>query len=113
MSDGHIPFDKLENYFIAQSTWDDTMAWQTVHFMKHHPDHVFVIFVGEFHVQYGGGLPHRIQERLVKENLNHKIKIKTISQIWTENLTQEELRGELIPSEEYGSRADFIFLVNP
>lgn len=113
MSDGHIPQDKLPNYFVAQSTWDETMAWQTVQFMKQHPDHVFVIIVGEFHVQYGGGLPNRILARLSQENLGDKIQVKTISQVWTDGMTSDDIQNEITPSPQYGPRADFIFLTNP
>jgi len=117
MSDGHIPANKLENYFAAQSIWDDTMAWQIVEFVKNHQDHVFVVIVGEFHVQYGGGLPDRIAGRLL--NLSQSdirltnVKIKTISQVWTQDLNQDEIRKELQPSEKYGPRADFISLISP
>ncbi len=66
---GHpVPVAALENYFVAQCAWDDTMAWQTAQFQIQHPDQVFVIIVGEFHVQYGGGLPYRLKERLLAEN---------------------------------------------
>lgn len=112
MSD-HVPQEKLENYFVAQSTWDDTMAWQSVEFVKNNLDHVFVIIVGEFHVQYGGGLPDRLQKRLEQAGLAHKIQIKTVSQIWTQDLTDDEIKTEIAPSPIYGSRADFIFLATP
>jgi len=110
MSDGHIPTDKLANYFAAQCVWDDTMAWQTVNFMRNHQDHVFVVIVGEFHVQYGGGLPDRIAVRLAQDGLDSKLKIQTISQVWAEGLNQDEIQKEITPSDKYGPRADFISL---
>lgn len=100
----------LENYFIAQSAWDDTMAWQSVEFLKSHQDHVFVIVVGEFHVQYGGGTPDRFRQRMQAEGLNHPI--VTLSQIYTQGLTESEINEQLQPSPVEGARADFIWLSN-
>jgi uncharacterized iron-regulated protein len=106
---GHpVPVASLENYFLAQSAWDDTMAWQTVEFQKQHPDQVFVIIVGEFHVQHGGGLPNRIQARLQQENLPENI--VTVSQVYTDGMTEQDIQDSLQPSAEDGPRADYIFL---
>lgn len=106
---GHpVPVASLENYFVAQSAWDDTMAWQTTMFQKNHPDQVFVIIVGEFHVQYGGGLPDRIKARLASENL--PANIVTISQVYTDGMTADEIADSLKPSDVEGPRADFIWL---
>lgn len=102
----HVPQMKLDNYFAAQCVWDDTMAWQTTEFMNQHPDHVFVITVGEFHAAYGGGLPDRLQKRGIKQ-------IKTISQIYTEGMTDEEILTAVAPTVLDGKRADFIFLAHP
>lgn len=106
---GHpVPVASLENYFVAQSAWDDTMAWQAVEFQKQNPDHVFVIIVGEFHVQYGGGLPHRLQVRLKQANL--PVDMVTISQVYTDGMTEQDIQDSLQPSTEEGPRADFIML---
>ncbi len=113
MSGGHVPDSKLDNYFQAQSTWDETMAWQSLEFMKNHIDQVFVIIVGEFHVQYGGGLPASLNRRIQLMGLADKINVKTISQITTEGLTTEQITESILPSAKYGSRADYLFLVNP
>lgn len=98
----------IDKYFAAQSAWDDTMAWQSVNFMKEHPDQVLVIVVGEFHVQYGGGLPDRLQSRLSEAGLNTQI--VTLSQIMTYGQTEDEIKKSIIPSVIEGPRADFIFL---
>ena len=113
MSGGHVPDSKLDNYFQAQSTWDETMAWQSLEFMKNHIDQVFVIIVGEFHVQYGGGLPASLNRRIQLMGLADKINVKTISQITTEGLTTEQITESILPSVKYGPRADYLFLVNP
>ena len=89
------------------------MAWQTLNYMQNHLDQVFVIVVGEFHVQYGGGLPDRLKERIEKLNLSEKLTVKTISQIWTEGLTEDEIKNELTPSEKYGPRADYLTIASP
>lgn len=96
----HVP----DNCFAAQSAWDDTMAWQAVRFTEQYPDHVLVVIVGEFHVQYGGGTPDRIRARKPSAN------ILTLSQIWAEGLSKEEIAAELKPSVTEGPRADFIWV---
>lgn len=96
-----------ENCFAAQSAWDDTMAWTAVKFLKAHPEQVLVIVVGEFHAQYGGGLKDRILKRWPEA------RVKVMSQIWGEGLTEEEIQQELQPSEIEGPRADFIWVSKP
>lgn len=107
---GHVPPEKFINYFAAQSVWDDTMAWQALNFVKANPDYTYVIIVGEFHVAYGGGLPDRLRWRLNESNTCTNIQVKTISQVYTEGLTPEEIQKEIAPSDLDGARADFIFL---
>lgn len=96
-----------ENCFAAQSVWDDTMAWQAAEFMRNHPDQVLVIIVGEFHVQYGGGTPDRLKARWPEA------RIMTLSQVWTEGMSPEEIQAELQPSSQEGPRADYIWLSSP
>lgn len=99
---GHVPTpDQLNNYFAAQSTWDDTMAWRAQEFLSRNPEQVLVIIVGEFHVQYGGGLPDRLKAR----GLN----VTTFSQVNLEGLSDVEQGREVFPSEKYGARADFVW----
>lgn len=107
---GHMPPEKFENYFAAQSVWDETMAWQALKFVEKNPDYVYVIVVGEFHVAYGGGLPDRLRSRIESLNCRHPVEVKTISQVYTEGLTDEEVQKEIAPSELDGARADYIFL---
>lgn len=98
----------IDNYFAAQSAWDETMAWRSVEFLKQHPDQVLVIVVGEFHVQYGGGLPDRIKARLAAEGMNNSI--LTVSQMMVYGMAPEQIAAEMIPSKVEGPRADFIML---
>ena len=96
---GHIKNpDALDRYFLAQSLWDDTMAYQALRFLSRKPQSVLVIIVGEFHSQYGGGLPDRILAR------GYQGRIWTISQL---NALRPE---EMLPSSHYGERASFIYL---
>ena len=93
-----------DNCFAAQCAWDDTMAWQAVNFISTHPDQVLVVVVGEFHVQYGGGIKHRILQRLPGAD------VVTLSQIWAEGMTDEDVQQALEPSSVEGPRADFIWV---
>jgi len=102
MGMGHLPTtDAVGRYFAAQSTWDDTMAWKAAEFLKAHPEQVLVIIVGEFHVQYGGGLPDRLKARGVTAT--------AFSLVNLDGLTEDERKAEVEPSEKYGTRADFVW----
>lgn len=101
----HLPSPEArERYFAAQSIWDDTMAWRASDFLAQHPEQVLVIVVGEFHVQYGGGLPDRIRAR------SPLTPVWTFSQVNTAELSPEEIEAEIAPSSEYGPRAHFLWL---
>lgn len=103
MGGGHIPEQAILRYFTAQSIWDETMSWRAVEFLRKNPSHVLVIIVGDFHAQYGGGLPDKLRQR----GLN---KIVTISQVNLTDLTPEEQAAEMEPHPSYGPRADFIWV---
>ena len=107
---GHMPPEKFANYFAAQSVWDETMAWQALNFVEKNPDFVYVIIVGEFHVAYGGGLPDRLRARLDGLSCRLTVDIKTISQVYTEGLTEDEIKQQIAPSPVDGKRADWIIL---
>jgi uncharacterized iron-regulated protein len=99
---GHVPTaEVLDRYFAAQSTWDETMAWKAHEFLKLHPEQVLVIVVGEFHVQYGGGLPDRLKA--------HGLTAHTFSLINLFGATGEEQQAAVAPSSQDGVRADFIW----
>lgn len=101
---GHVPAEALNRYFTAQSVWDDTMAFTATEFLKLNPQQVLVIIVGEFHVQYGGGLPNRIEERGVPRS-----RIHTLSQFNTDGLTSAEEQEGTQPSVDFGPRAQWIW----
>lgn len=108
---GHLTPEKIENYFAAQSAWDESMSDKTVQYLKNSTDDIFVIIVGEFHMQYYGGLPDRLKKRLALENLNWNI--VTTSLIPVQDLTDDEIKSEILPSPKYGPRADYIWLSRP
>lgn len=93
-----------DRYFAAQSIWDDTMAWRAVDFITQNPEQVLVIVVGDFHVQYGGGLPDRLRARAPG------VPVWTFSQINTQGLTPEEVETETLPSPKEGPRASYLWL---
>ncbi len=99
----HIPAEALDRYFEAQSTWDDTMAWVASDFIQSHPDQVLVILVGDFHAQYGGGLPDRLRARGVS-------RLKVISQVQLGMGTPADDEAEMVPHSRYGVRADEIWV---
>jgi uncharacterized iron-regulated protein len=105
----HIPPEAIHRYFEAQSTWDDVMAFETVRFLKAHPEQVLVIIVGEFHVQYGGGLPSRILHRLSLDSGLSASRLKTFSLINLEGMSEDEREQSVRPSATDGSRADFVW----
>lgn len=97
----HLPTPQaLDNYFAAQSTWDDTMAFVASEYIQAHPNQVLVIVVGDFHVQYGGGLPDRLKARGAKTT--------TFSLVNLQGLSDQEQRQAIEPSEMDGIRADFV-----
>jgi uncharacterized iron-regulated protein len=98
---GHVPAAALERYFQAQCTWDDTMAHQASQFVQRNPDQVLVIIVGEFHVQYGGGLPDRLRARGIQP--------LTFSLVNLEGLSTQETVDAIQPSKTEGPRADFVW----
>lgn len=99
----HLTPQTFEGYFSAHGVWDDTMAWKTAEFLRLNPSHVFVIIVGRFHADYGGGLPDRLKSRGVTSVL-------TVSQVDHSVYSDEELEKELFPHPKYGPRADFLWV---
>lgn len=96
---GHEEF--LLNMFAAQCTWDDTMAWTAVEFMKTRPGEVMIIIVGNFHVIYGGGLPDRIQSRGYNQ-------VQVFTHMGTDEIGDDI--QSLLPDPVYGSLGNWIWL---
>ena len=95
--------DRLYRYFMAQSLWDDTMAWQASSYINENPDQVLVIIVGDFHNVYGGGLPDRLVARGVQQLL-------TISQTRLFDDSKADNFAKVAPHPRYGNRADYVWV---
>ncbi|MGE4133066.1 MAG: ChaN family lipoprotein [Bdellovibrionales bacterium] len=100
---GHVPQEKIERYFWAQSLWDDTMAWTTSQNAR--PNGIFTIIVGAFHAEFGQGLP----ARLIRHGVNPS-RIKTLLQVHVENWEPETLAAAVAPDARYGASADYIWV---
>ncbi len=100
---GHVDEKDLQRYFQAQSVWDETMAWQIT---SKHTDNTLAVVVGEFHVQYGGGLPYRLSVR------SPKMSITTIGFMDIHGLTEEQIQEHLKPHPAWGIRENYICLVD-
>jgi len=100
----HLPDPAaLDRYFAAQSVWDDTMAWTAARFHAEHPEQTLVIVVGDFHVQYGGGLPDRLRARGVPA-------VVTVSQFNVHGLDEGEVLAGGGPDPRDGARADAVWI---
>jgi uncharacterized iron-regulated protein len=109
----HLPGpEALENYFMAQSVWDDTMAWQILKRvgelsekaqseskLQNSSPSVIVLTVGEFHTAFGGGLPDRLRKRGFRQPMI------TLSQ-----LPSLDFHPNLIDHPEFGLRSDYYWL---
>jgi uncharacterized iron-regulated protein len=92
---GHVPEEAIQNYFVAQSLWDETMAWKALESFQKHPRQTLMIIVGDFHVAWDGGLPHQLRRRGAQD-------LVVISQ--TRDLADVAIHPK------YGPRADFIWV---
>ena len=99
---GHVKEEALQRYFEAQSVWDETMAWKLAMLSTRNTK---VVVVGEFHVQYGGGLPFQLSLRVPEAPL------KSVGFINIQGLSDAEIQDLLRPSERWGVREDFICAV--
>jgi uncharacterized iron-regulated protein len=95
---GHVPKEKLENYFWAQSLWDDTMAWKATTGKTNGP---LTIVVGEFHAEFGHGLPARLQRYGARD-------VRTMIQVALDR--GEDFKKAVAPDPKYGERADYIWV---
>lgn len=98
----HLDPSKAENYFISQSAWDDTMAWNASEIMHRYSNSVLVIVSGDFHVAFGGGLPDRLKARGIR-------KVFTISQFNSEGLSAKQIESEIAVNNG-DIRADLVWV---
>ena len=101
---GHGAKASIDRYFWAQSLWDDTMAWRTTEALRTHPLSLLVIIVGEFHVEFGHGLPARLKRYGVG-------RVKTFLQVHVADTeSAEEVKKAVAPIAKYGERADYLWV---
>lgn len=94
----------MKRYFETQSVWDDTMAWKVCE-AKSKSEGTLVLIVGQFHVEYGDGLIHRIRARCGKTQ-----PIVSVYQYLFYNDETYDV-GQFAPSPKYGPIADYLVIV--
>ena len=100
---GHVTSpEAMQKYFESQSLWDDTMAWQISTLPVALTDTV-VIIVGQFHIEYGGGLPFQLQQRFKDRP------VITIEQLLYYD-DEEVPFKDLMPSPTYGPMSDYLLI---
>ncbi len=103
-----VPEHILQRMFIAQSVWDDTMAYQTTLQVDNDLHNLFMVIVGNFHVEYKLGLPDRIRERSPEDS-----KVTVIAQVSLEHQTKEEALPYIQEDPDYGYLGDYILFTAP
>lgn len=102
---GHeMPETILQNYFAAQSTWDETMAFQSLNRFQQGKSDVFVVIVGNFHAEHKLGLPARI---LVRKN-QVGVEQAVVVQVHLPQIDPESIAPYIQMHEKYGALADYI-----
>ncbi len=54
----------FERFLDAQLLWDEGMAERAARYLEDHPEQRMVILAGAGHLEYGDGIPDRLQRRL-------------------------------------------------
>ncbi len=54
----------FEHFLDVQLLWDEGMAERAARYLQAHPDKTLVVLAGSGHVEYGRGIPSRLQRRL-------------------------------------------------
>jgi uncharacterized iron-regulated protein len=61
---GHGHSTHFERFFLTQVLWDETMAEVIASFWQNNRDYQVVVLAGKGHIQYGYGIPSRVERRL-------------------------------------------------
>lgn len=61
---GHGNSKGFERFLLVQVLWDETMAETIAQFWKNNPDYQIVVLAGKGHIEYGDGIPSRVERRL-------------------------------------------------
>ncbi len=54
----------FERFLAVQVLWDESMAERAADYLRQYPDRSLVILAGSGHLEYGQGIPDRLQRRL-------------------------------------------------
>ncbi len=99
---GHVPPEKVEPYFIAQSYTDSVMAYQVGQLSS---NNLSFLVVGAFHTDYRDG----VIKQFARYSSNETITIKIVS---SAQFGPSELEALLNPHPKYGPVADYLFVVD-
>ena len=54
----------FEGFLRGQLLWDETMAENAADYLQQHPEKRMLVFAGSGHIEFGSGIPNRIQRRI-------------------------------------------------
>ncbi len=60
----HSEDASFEHFLEVQLLWDEGMAERAVRWLREHPDAQLIVLAGAGHIEYGRGIPSRVQRRL-------------------------------------------------
>ncbi len=103
MGGHHVPADVVDKYFAAQSTWDESMAYNALGRMD---KELFVIIVGQFHIEYKLGLPARLLAR------ERGLDLATVVQVSSDGQDAQTVIDSISEDENYGQLGDYILIVD-
>lgn len=55
---------QFDSFLRGQLTWDESMAETAADYLRDKPDYRMLVLAGSGHIQYGSGIPNRIQRRM-------------------------------------------------
>lgn len=83
----------LENFIQVQRTWDETMAMNTVNYLKANPEHRMVVFAGSGHLGRGA-IPNDVARTLPAELLS------TLHSTEAENIAPDNFDYFMLSAEQ-------------
>ncbi|MES0492033.1 MAG: ChaN family lipoprotein [Leptospirales bacterium] len=60
----------FRNFYLAQLVWDETMAENIASFLLQHRDATIIVLVGNGHIEYGDGIPERVDRRIRQKSIS-------------------------------------------
>jgi uncharacterized iron-regulated protein len=55
---------RFERFLAVQLLWDEGMAERAAAYLQEHPEKTLVVLAGSGHLEYGQGIPNRVQRRI-------------------------------------------------